>query len=154
MNHVLVLGIGNRLMMDDGIGIYLTEELKKRNKEPRITYLVGESDIDFCLDQIEDGKFLIILDGVYSDKPPGSVSLFSLADLSQRQPLQLSPHNLHLFHMFSQKNCSIKGFLIGIEPHDIDFHLSLSPVLLEKWPTILQRVETLIKNLVKENAAL
>ncbi|HBI04978.1 MAG TPA: hydrogenase maturation protease, partial [Paenibacillaceae bacterium] len=142
--------IGNRLMMDDGIGIYLTEELQGRNKEPRITYLVGESDIDFCLDQMEDEKFLIILDAVYTDKPPGTVSLFSLADLSQHQPLQLSPHNLHLFHMFSQKNCSIKGLLIGIEPHDINFHLGLSPVLLEKWLTILQKVETLIHDLVME----
>ncbi len=46
MEKIIVLGIGNLLMMDDGIGIYLIEQLCKLNCTPYVSFLIGESDID------------------------------------------------------------------------------------------------------------
>ena len=60
------MGIGNRLMMDDGIGIYLVEELAKLDEQSNIDYLVGESDVDYCLNQIEELTPVIILDAICS----------------------------------------------------------------------------------------
>ena len=54
MKEVLVLGIGNRLMMDDGIGVLVVEELKKRNTNPYIRYIIGETDTYFCMNQMEE----------------------------------------------------------------------------------------------------
>lgn len=47
MKELLVLGIGNILMMDDGIGVYIVEELKNRNTNPCIRYVIGETDVFF-----------------------------------------------------------------------------------------------------------
>lgn len=44
MKEIVVLGIGNRLMMDDGIGVRLVEELDQREHVPYIRYVPGETD--------------------------------------------------------------------------------------------------------------
>jgi hydrogenase maturation protease len=140
MEKVLILGIGNRFMMDDGIGIYLVEELAKRDVLSNKQYVIGESDVDYCLDQIERFDFVIILDAVCSGKTPGELSVYSLAHSYEYQPLDISPHNLHLFHMLYQQKDKIKGFLIGIEPEEIKFQMGLSQTLKDKWERTLEEV--------------
>lgn len=49
----IVLGIRNQLMMDDGVGIYLVEELADKNEDAQVHYLVGESDVDYCLEKFK-----------------------------------------------------------------------------------------------------
>ncbi|WP_432357555.1 hydrogenase maturation protease [Sporosarcina sp. UB5] len=150
MEKLIVLGIGNRLMMDDGIGIYVIEELSRLNCTSHISFLVGESDIDYCMDQLRNATFVIIVDAIYSRSEPGSLTVYSIADLHNDQPLDISVHNFHLFQALYQHQKSIKGYLIGIEPYEIKFHIGLSVVLREQWNTIvedvLQTIETLIEN--------
>lgn len=149
MEDMIVLGIGNRMMMDDGIGIYLVEELSKQDVKSNIRYLIGESDIDYCLDQIENAAFVIILDAVFSETNPGEISAYSLSSLHECQPLDISPHNLHLFQAL-QREKKIKGFLIGVEPYEISFHIGLSKILEEKKPAILQNVRMIIEKLLNK----
>ncbi|PLR95064.1 hydrogenase maturation protease [Bacillus sp. T33-2] len=148
MEKIMVLGIGNQLMMDDGIGIYLVEELKKRECTSNISYLVGESDIDYCIEQIEGASFVIILDAVISGKEPGDISNYPLANLHQHERLDISPHNLHLFHVLANEKDKIKGFLIGVEPYEIRFHIGLSQTLHQKWDLLIDNVKVAIKNII------
>ena len=67
--------------------------------------------------------------------------IYSLANLHEHQTLDISPHNLHLFQAFYQQKETIQGFLIGVEPYEIRFHIGLSKMLEEKWDTIFQRVK-------------
>lgn len=154
MENIIVLGIGNRLMMDDGIGIYLIEELSRLNRTPHVSFLVGESDIDYCIDQITKATFVIIVDAVYSGNKPGELSVYSLADLHKYQQLDISVHNFHLFQALYQQEELIKGYLIGVEPYEIKFHIGLSEMVREQWKTIFhevsQTIDTCIVN-YKEN---
>lgn len=148
MEKIIVLGIGNRLMMDDGIGIYLTQELKKLDRKSNIHYLIGESDIDYCIQQIEKATFVIILDAVFSGNEPGDLTVYPMDNLYEYQTLAISPHNLHLFQMLNQQQETIKGFLIGVEPYEIRFHNGLSKQLEEKSGKILLRVKKIILTLI------
>ncbi|MDF2557682.1 MAG: hydrogenase maturation protease [Bacillales bacterium] len=148
MEKIMVLGIGNRLMMDDGIGIYLIEQLSKLNRTSHVTFLIGESDIDYCMDQIKKATFVIIVDAVFSGKKPGEITVYPLANLHECQTLDLSAHNFHLFQSLYQQKESIKGYLIGVEPYEIRFHIGLSKTLREKWKTILQDVSQIIDRLI------
>ena len=148
MEQIIVLGIGNQLMMDDGIGIYLAEELGKCNTNPNIHYLIGESDIDYCLEQIEGATFVIILDAVCCGKKTGEISTYPLENLHEHQTLDISPHNLHLFQVLYQQKDTIKGVLIGVEPYEICFHIGLSEKLEENWNMIVQDVKKKINELV------
>lgn len=148
MENIIVLGIGNRLMMDDGIGIYLIEQLSKLNHTPNVSFLIGESDIDYCLDHIMKATFVIIVDAVFSGNKPGELTLYPLANLHEYQTLDISVHNFHLFQSLYQQKDSIKGYLIGVEPDEIRFHIGLSKTLREKWKTILQDVSQTIDRLI------
>ncbi|MCQ6277326.1 hydrogenase maturation protease [Bacillus sp. V3B] len=151
MENIIVLGIGNRLMMDDGIGIYLIEQLSKLNRTTHVSFLVGESDIDYCMDQIMKATFVIIVDAVFSGNKPGELTAYPLANLHEYQTLDISAHNFHLFQSLYQQKESIKGFLIGVEPYEIRFHIGLSKNLKEKWNTILQDVSVTIERLIAKN---
>lgn len=140
MEKIIVLGIGNVLMMDDGIGIYLIEQLSKLNRTPHVSFVIGESDIDYCLDEIMKATFVIIVDAVYSGTEPGELTLYPLANLHEYQTLDLSAHNYHLFQSLYQQKEAVKGYLIGVEPHEIKFHIGLSQNLQKKWETTLQDV--------------
>lgn len=151
MEKIIVLGIGNRLMMDDGIGIYLIEQLSKLNRTPHVSFLVGESDIDYCMEQIMRATFIIIVDAVFSGNNPGELTVYPLANLHEYQTLDISVHNFHLFQALYQEKESIKGYLIGVEPYEIRFHIGLSKTLREKWKTILQDVSQTIDRLIAKN---
>ncbi|HYK71749.1 MAG TPA: hydrogenase maturation protease [Pseudoneobacillus sp.] len=148
MEKIIVLGIGNQLMMDDGIGIYLVNELGKHPSAPNIFYLVGESDIDYCLELIDGATFIMIVDAVLSGKEPGELSVFSLEELHESQPLHISPHNLHLFQELYQQKETIAGYLIGIEPFELRFHIGLSDELIAKWDVVLKDVQRTIDELL------
>lgn len=148
MHKVLVLGIGNRLMMDDGIGIYVIEELSKQEHTTNIQYVIGESDIDYCLEQIEGSTFVIIVDAVYGGKAPGELSIYPLANVLEQQTIHISTHNLHLFQVLYLQKETLKGFLIGVEPSEIKFHLGLSHLIQQRWQQILEMVNKMIKQIV------
>ena len=150
MEKIIVLGIGNILMMDDGIGIYLVEELSRQNTAPDISFLIGESDIDYCIEQIMDAAFVIIVDAAVSGSDPGSLTVYPLSDLHEHRELDISSHNFHLFNLLYLQKDRIKGFLIGVEPYEIQFHIGLSKTLNEKWNSILQEVSETIDALILE----
>lgn len=147
MGKILVLGIGNRLMMDDGIGIYLIEELSTKMYVANIQYAIGESDIDYCLEQMEGAAFVIILDAVYGGKEPGELSIYPLGDLLEQHTLHISPHDIHLFQALYLQRETMKGFLIGVEPSEIKFHLGLSESIQQKWQQIIDTVFNTIEKI-------
>lgn len=151
MGKLIVLGIGNRLMMDDGIGIYLVEDLMKDESIQNIEYIIGESDIDYCIQQIENATFVIIIDCTMTGGQPGDVTIHSLDNLVVSRLLDLSIHTLHLFQVLYQLRNQIKGYLIGIEPYKITFHFGLSNVIENKRTVIKENVKGIIEQLINRN---
>ncbi|RBW70970.1 hydrogenase maturation protease [Bacillus taeanensis] len=144
MDSIIVLGIGNQLMMDDGIGIYIVEKLKKQNKDNRIQYVIGESDIDYCLNVIEKAEFIIIVDAAISGKTPGEITVFPLHALTYQEELGFSSHNLHFLNLICHSNKRYKGIIIGIEPHEVNFHFGLSHLLDKRFSAITKKVNQII----------
>ncbi|MYL35823.1 hydrogenase maturation protease [Pontibacillus yanchengensis] len=150
MSKIIILGIGNQLMMDDVVGIYLVQELEKANFNPDVQYIVGESDVDYGLEKVEGASCVIVIDAVYLGKEVGEVTVMSLEELPKQQTLDISPHNLHLFQALYQRKDYQKGYLIGVEPQEITFHIGLSKNLNAEWDRILEKVRGIIKELVSK----
>ncbi|MCX8131852.1 MAG: hydrogenase maturation protease [Clostridia bacterium] len=147
---IIVLGIGNRLLMDDGIGVYVVDELKKRDSTSVITYVIGETDIDYCLDETEDADYLFIIDAAQSGNPPGHIMVFKLEEIVTMNDIGLTMHNLHLFDMLVYSKNRLKGLIIGIEPYMIDYCLGLSIVLTTKLKEITGHVKDIISRSLQE----
>ena len=151
MKEILVLGIGNKLMMDDGIGVYVVETLSSRNVNANISYIVGETDVYFCLKQIEEASFLVILDAACLNKTPGTISIIPLEQIFGHPIHSLSLHDFHLLSELSMKGTSVEGLFIGIEPYEINYCYGLSGFLQEQYLDIVEKIEeVIIENLIKK----
>lgn len=145
MKKTIVIGIGSRIMTDDGIGIYLVEELMEVKPDPHIIYVVGETDVDFCLGEAMDYEMLIIIDAYMSEKQTGEITVVSLEELENDSERGLySAHGMHLLNRLRYKNNCNAVLLIGIEPFRVDYGFSLSNELQESYTHILDEVGRLI----------
>ncbi|ACL75431.1 hydrogenase maturation protease [Ruminiclostridium cellulolyticum] len=151
MKELIVIGIGNRLMMDDGIGVRVVEELKSKNTKADILYVVGETDVYYCLNQIEDALMVIIIDAVYLKKEPGSISIIPFDRASENYINPMSVHDCNLLGEMRGKN--IKGVLIGIEPYEINYSTSLSEVLESRYIRISEDIGDIIEDFTKNKRA-
>lgn len=149
MKEVLVLGIGNRLMLDDGIGVYVIEELEKRNTNPGIRYVIGETDIYFCLDQIEKASYIVIVDAACFDKEPGTISTIPLEQVFKNLIHPISVHDSHLLSEIETKDINIEGLFIGIEPYEISYSFGLSAILKDQYFKIVEEIENIITSHVR-----
>ena len=82
MANTLVLGIGNTLLSDEGLGIHLLDYLRVNYPDlPGVTYLDGGT-LSFTLAAaIEDCDNLVVLDAAQLDAEPGTVRLLVGADM-------------------------------------------------------------------------
>jgi hydrogenase maturation protease len=83
-NKILVLGMGNPILSDDGVGVHVATELEKRlqsnkNVEVKSTSLAGLN----LLDLIVDYEAVIIIDALKVGGEVGDIHRLSLKDLPQ-----------------------------------------------------------------------
>lgn len=92
MKDILILGIGNDILMDDGIGVKLVQKFQAENTNPKVTFetcMLGGFDV---LDLIVGYKKVIIIDAIKTkDGTPGDIYYLQPADF--KETLHLS--NIH-----------------------------------------------------------
>ena len=150
MKEVIILGIGNRLMMDDGIGVRVVEELSSRNTHHNVHYVVGETDIYYCMQQIRESSNIIIVDAARLGNKPGAVNIIPLQNSSSNLIQSLFAHESHILNEIKLIGKNINGIFIGIEPYKIEYSINLSPVLQEQFFTIVDIIGNIIKTYIKD----
>jgi hydrogenase maturation protease len=146
-NHnprIAVLGIGNLLLQDEGIGVHLVEKLSDIMDNPDIKIIDAGTYPDF-LSLVEDNlDKLIIVDAVKNGDTPGTIYRFDfdVVDLKGAPPFSVHDigvvDSLRTMALFNKQPKST--VVIGIEPKIIDFGLELSPEVEEKLPKIIDLV--------------
>jgi hydrogenase maturation protease len=147
---IKVIGIGNRLMMDDGIAIAILENLKINLESMGIEVLIGETDFQFCFHLLKEDDFVIILDAAYSGAAAGSVHLYKLQEAITAYGSTNTQHDMSVFDLMQLYSKPLKGYLIGIEIAEAEFGCELSEVLKVKFNGICVEVERIICEIVKE----
>jgi len=150
---ILVIGIGNDLLSDEGVGIHAIRELQKEPWPPNVTvYNGGVLGIDL-LSLIQDHDKLVIVDAVNAQAEPGAVFRFRPEEVDCL--LRNSKTSLHQIDIidtikiarFMGKSPEI--VIIGVQPKTITWGLSLSPELLEKLPRVLKLVRDEISRILE-----
>jgi len=136
-----VLGIGNILLRDEGIGCHVAHALEEIPL-PDVKIIDGGTCPD-VLQFVEDTDKLVIVDAVKGGGTPGQIYRFHLEDISLEQKSFLSLHDLglvdnltlmQLWHDISE------AVIIGVEPKEINWGLELSPELQDKMPQIVDTI--------------
>lgn len=131
--RILVLGLGNILLSDEGAGVHAVERLGKRlTLPPEVELLDGGTCGMELLDQISGRDALIVVDAIKSKKrKPGDTVRLAGADIDQFFRTRLSPHQLGLSDVLALLDMTgakpAEVVIVGIVPASLDLGLSLSP---------------------------
>ncbi len=147
---VKVLGIGNRLMMDDGIAIAILENIRDKLKTMGIEVIIGETDLQFCFHQLTIEDFVIIIDATCSERDAGSIFSCKLEEAITVYGDTNSQHDMSIFDLMRIYSKFSRGYFIGIEVDEIGVGFGLSDTLSELFQYICFDIEGLIKEIVKE----
>ncbi len=147
---VKVLGIGNRLMMDDGIAIAVLENIRDKLIAMGTEVIIGETDLQFCFHQLELEDFVIILDATYSEREAGSIYSCKLEKVITVYRASNSQHDMNIFDLMRLYTKYTRGYFIGIEVGEIGLGFKLSETLSELFHDICFDIEILIKEIVRE----
>jgi hydrogenase maturation protease len=152
MQSTLILGIGNTLLADEGLGIHLLDYLRERYPSlPGVTYLDGGT-LSFTLaPQIEDCDNLVVLDAAQLQSEPGTITLLEGAEMDEFIGHgQRSVHEVGLVDLMSiarlQGCLPGRRALIGIQPQQLGWGETPSAVVSEAIPIAAARVIDLLYN--------
>lgn len=139
---LLILGIGNTLRKDDGIGIYLVKELENLiEREDVKIYEIGiETWRVLPIIKEERCRNVIIVDALSFNKIPGVVYIAKNPEI-----LDISIFSLHEKNYLVEIGIENLGFveniyIFGVEPYQIEWGFGLSDVLRGKFDEILNKL--------------
>jgi len=133
---VLVLGLGNTLLADDGVGIHIIRSLALDPMTPPCMRLIDGGTLGFrLLDQISQAVAILIIDAAQLGCAPGTVRLLDCNELARHvgQTGRISAHEAGLADLLTLAR--LEGFaprylaLLGIQPQTVDWGVSLSPAV-------------------------
>jgi hydrogenase maturation protease len=136
-----VVGIGNLLLRDEGIGCHVVHALEEI-APPDVEIIDGGTCPD-ALQLLEDADKLIIVDAVKGGGMPGQIYRFRPEDITLDEKPVLSLHDtslidslklMQLWHHIGE------AVIIGVEPRELSWGLELSPELQEKMPQIVDAI--------------
>jgi len=147
-----VIGLGNSLRRDDGIGVIILECLLNHYKDQRIDYLnFGIASFDL-MHRLQDYDLALLIDGISAGLPAGELKIFDLEDISfskeASQEMKISSHELNLKDIFRlSRNLEIKTkiYVAGIQVQDVSFGESLSDPLKERIGAIIEEINKFIQ---------
>jgi len=130
----LVIGVGNSLMGDDGLGIAAVEHFRDGWVVPDDVALVDGGTWGLnLLPLVEQAEHVIFVDAIRRDEEPGTLTLLEGADLPSYLSMKLSPHEVDLRDVLAL--AELRGTLpsdicvIGLEPAAVHLSTRLSPLL-------------------------
>lgn len=144
---VAVLGLGNVLLQDEGIGVRVVQELRHRYAPPAGAEFVdgGTSAMDL-LEYMAGRDLVILVDAVKAGRGPSSVVRFAGDDIAALFRQRISPHQLGIAEVLA--TLLILGeapksvVLLGIEPKSMSVGLGLSPELSRVVDSVVAQVVT------------
>jgi hydrogenase maturation protease len=142
-----VVGIGNILLKDEGIGCHVVHALEG----------IPLSDVEIidggtCLDVLqllEGADKLVIVDAVKGGGMPGQIYRFHPEDITLEQAPLLSVHDMGLvdtLKLVQLWHNVGEAVIIGVEPGEIDWGLELSPELQQKIPRVIDAILSELNN--------
>lgn len=142
---VKLLAMGNVLMGDDGIAVYVAASLEEQLNQLGIEVIYGETDIGYSIAMLGREDFIIILDAARLGKTAGETTVLSFDNYSGRNG-EVTQHNisfLELIRLYFPQN---KGFIITIEIDEIRFHYGAGRLLEDKLAKISLEIYEKIKH--------
>jgi hydrogenase maturation protease len=151
-----VIGLGNILRGDDGIGPVIIETLEKRKISDPVQLCDAGSDAFRILDHLLGTEPVLIIDCARMGEKPGTVQKIIAKEIDlipEEVGMSLHGYSLAEVWQLAQSIGAEKDLtIIGIEPEKIQFNSTLSDVVKKSIPTIIKMVEEEAKKYAKKDS--
>jgi len=148
-SRILILGVGNLLLSDEGVGVHVAERMLQMGLPPVVRVVEGGTDGFGLINIILEADRMILIDAVRGGGAPGSVYRFDVEDCNPCPDLfRTSVHQISILEVINLSGfigSAPKTTIIGVEPVSLEMGMSLSPEIEEKIPKVIQLILEEIK---------
>lgn len=144
----LVLGVGNLLMSDEGVGVHVIQRLVDNYQLPEDVQILDGGTLGMdLLYYLEGTENLLLIDAVEARKEAGALVRLEGDEVPAFLSIKMSPHQIGVPDMLAAAR--LKGIfpkrivLWGIQPELLEIGLDLSPI-------VESQVDAMIKNVLEE----
>lgn len=152
---VLVLGLGNLLLGDDGIGLRLVEKLaEEQDFGDTVEFVDGGTQGLALLGCLADRNAVLVLDAVGLGAKPGAVHVLRGAAMEQIRVRRASTaHEGNALELFLTARVLGLGWnevaVVGVEPENVRTGIGLSPRIEQSFDAALAHARAVLKEMVE-----
>lgn len=145
MKSIAIIGIGNYLMGDEGVGIHAIEACRQKNWPPGVEIIDGGTSGVSLLHMIRDRDLAVFIDCADFGGSPGELRVFEPKELKRRPTFEISLHATDLLTSLDLArdtgNYPRSAVIIGIQPSAIRISTELSFEVSASLGSIISTVE-------------
>ena len=145
--RVNILGVGNPLMHDDGVGVAAVEELLRRERPEWLHVYDAGLAVTDVVGGLDPADPLIVIDAFRAGGEPGSIYQADLKDLHLAEDTlvgQMSLHEISVAPSLRMESLTGRSFenvtVFGVEPGEVDWGMGLSEAVAAKLETLIDAV--------------
>jgi len=148
-DKITVLGVGNILLKDEGVGVRVVEEMTRRYAFPENVEVLDGGTLGMELMRFLLGTDrVIIIDAIDGSLPPGSIYQFEKEAVKTYFREKVSVHDLGIQDVLAALDVLEKPLqelvVMGVQPAVIDVGLDLTPVVAQSVEPVITKVLALL----------
>jgi len=120
---VTILGVGNTLMGDDGLGIFVVEELDAQTLGPNVNVVIGNTAGMALLKHFLDSDVVVVIDAIDTEAEPGAIFRFNPDEAGIMGLRSNNIHGMGVPHLVTNAR------LMGANPEVIVFAVQVANVM-------------------------
>jgi len=143
----VIIGFGNLLLKDEGVGIHIIQSMQELSlkKNGKLVIMDGGTCPDILYLLPEGVDKLILVDAVKGGGNPGDIYRFTPNDLTFSSAIFTSVHQFGIAEglrgLALLDDNPKETIIIGVEPKEIDWGIEISPELIEILPQVVDLLE-------------
>lgn len=139
---VLIVGVGNEALMDEGIGIHAARALAHLEL-PQVRILEGGTDGLALLGRFDGVRRLVLIDAMAMGRPAGTIVTVRPEQLRSLVPAdRMSLHGIGLLDVLELAEALAlrppEVYVVGVQPAQVTWGLELSPPLQQALPDVVE----------------
>lgn len=144
IKDTVIIGIGNILLQDDGVGVHVIKQLENEKLPSTIELVDGGTSTLDTLGFFLDYNKVIVVDCLRAGLEPGTIYKIKPEDIINYKKENLSIHDVQILDVVKMANMLNKYpevVIFGIEPEKIAVDLEMTKIMVSKIPEIILNIK-------------
>ncbi len=149
VDKILVIGVGNTIMGDDGLGVRALKMLRERPLPDNVDLLEAETSLVDVMPDTDPYRKIIIIDAIKTGKPGMTIIRDPFVPVAPKDHA-LSMHEVGIAEALKISMLASgrlpETVIVGLNPTHLDYSTELSESVLEALPTLVDAIIKEIEN--------